>query len=66
MVFISNNEATEVLQPGEQSLHFEATTISPQRTPILSGFSEYVRTKLRPINFYESLSQIGGVVRLSR
>jgi len=38
MVFISNNEATEVLQPGEQSPHFEATTISPQRTPILSGF----------------------------
>ena len=35
MVFISNNQTTEVLQPGEQSLHFVTSAVSPQRAPVL-------------------------------
>src|SRR5262249_18883173 len=35
MVFISNNQTTEVLQPGEQSLHFVTSVISPQRASVL-------------------------------
>jgi len=35
MVFISNNQTTEVLQPGEQSLHFVTSAVSPQRASVL-------------------------------
>src|SRR6266508_4947698 len=35
MIFIPNNQATEVLQPGEQSLHFVTPALSPQRAAVL-------------------------------
>src|SRR5215467_12301448 len=35
MVFISNNQTTEVLQPGEQSLHFVTPAVSPHRASVL-------------------------------
>jgi hypothetical protein len=35
MVFISNNQTTEVLQPGELSLHFVTSAVSPQRASVL-------------------------------
>src|SRR4030095_4824987 len=34
-LFISNSQTTEVLQPGEQSLHFVTSAVSPQRSPVL-------------------------------
>src|SRR5215471_19824702 len=37
MVLIPNNQATEVLQPSKQPLHFVTPAISPQRTPVLGG-----------------------------
>lgn len=36
MKHIANPEAAKVEQPGEQSLHFPAALITPQRTPILA------------------------------
>src|SRR5262249_24062071 len=35
MVFIPNNQTTEVLQPGEQSLHFVTSAVSQQRASVL-------------------------------
>src|SRR5215475_8398819 len=35
MVLISNNQTTEVLQPGEQPFHFVTSAVSPQRTSVL-------------------------------
>jgi hypothetical protein len=35
MVFTPNNQAREVLRPGEQSSHFVTTTVSTQRTAVL-------------------------------
>jgi FkbM family methyltransferase len=35
MVLITNNQASEVLQPGEQPFHFVTSAVSPQRTSVL-------------------------------
>jgi len=47
MIFITDNQTTEVLEPGKQSLHLPAFFISPQDTTILSG-------GLFPISFMRS------------
>ena len=35
MIFIPNNQVTEVLLPGEQPFYLVTQTVSPQRTPAL-------------------------------
>lgn len=43
VVFPSGDEAAEVVHPGEEPLHFPASAITPQLTPVL-GFAFAVRT----------------------
>ncbi len=37
--FVADGQAAEVLQPGNETLHFPAATVTAQRATVLSSFS---------------------------
>src|SRR5271163_3961671 len=61
VVFPANDRATKVMKPGEQALHFPATPVAAQNTPVLRRHSdahEFVgRDELHSVAFVDALIQ---------
>ncbi len=61
VVFPANDGATKVMKPGEQALHFPATPVAAQNTPVLRRHfdaHEFVgRDELHSVSFVDALIQ---------